>query len=93
MPLNTEETYIRTLVENWAEAARSKVMEGVLAHHTDDIVMFDVPMPLQSRGIDEYRKTWELFFSNNPEARGPSRSRNCRSPLAIRWPIATPFSE
>ena len=24
--------------------------------------MFDVPPPLQSRGIDEYRKTWDLFF-------------------------------
>ncbi len=25
--------------------------------------MFDVPPPLQSRGLDEYRKTWDLFFS------------------------------
>lgn len=37
----------------------------MLANHTDDIVMFDVPMPVQSRGIDEYRKTWELFFANS----------------------------
>ena len=28
-------------------------------------VMFDVPLPLQSRGTEEYRKTWELFFANN----------------------------
>jgi ketosteroid isomerase-like protein len=33
-----------------------------VAHHTDDIVMFDVPMPLESGGVEEYRKTWELFF-------------------------------
>ena len=24
--------------------------------------MFDVPPPLQSKGIDEYKKTWDLFF-------------------------------
>jgi ketosteroid isomerase-like protein len=24
--------------------------------------MFDVPPPLQSKGMDEYRKTWDLFF-------------------------------
>jgi ketosteroid isomerase-like protein len=25
--------------------------------------MFDVPPPFQSRGIDAYRNTWEIFFS------------------------------
>ena len=25
--------------------------------------MFDVPPPLQSKGIDAYKKTWDLFFS------------------------------
>lgn len=24
--------------------------------------MFDLPPPLQSRGMDEYRQTWDLFF-------------------------------
>jgi ketosteroid isomerase-like protein len=45
------------LVENWAKAAREKDMAGVLANHADDMVMFDVPLPLQSRGIDDYKKT------------------------------------
>jgi ketosteroid isomerase-like protein len=27
--------------------------------------MFDVPMPLFDKGIDDYKKTWELFFSND----------------------------
>jgi uncharacterized protein (TIGR02246 family) len=61
----SDETRIRQLVEDWAKAAREKNMEGVLAHHADDVVMFDVPLPLQSRGIDEYKKTWELFFAHN----------------------------
>jgi ketosteroid isomerase-like protein len=37
----------------------------VLAHHADDIVMFDVPLPLQARGIEAYGKTWEFFFAHN----------------------------
>ena len=70
MTHSTDETHIRSLVENWAKAARGKAMEGVLAHHTDDMVMFDVPLPLQSRGMDQYRKTWELFFANSPGGPG-----------------------
>ena len=45
-------------------------MEGVLANHAADIVMFDVPMPLQSKGLKEYRKTWELFFDHSPGGPG-----------------------
>jgi ketosteroid isomerase-like protein len=56
---------IRRLVEDWAAAVRASDAEGAVAHHTADIVMFDVPLPLQSRGLEEYRKTWELFFANN----------------------------
>lgn len=37
-------------------------MKGILANHTKDILMFDVPVPLLSKGIARYRKTWELFF-------------------------------
>lgn len=57
-----DEAAIRTLIENWAAAVRAIDMPGILANHTSDIVMFDVPEPLQSRGMDEYRATWELFF-------------------------------
>jgi uncharacterized protein (TIGR02246 family) len=62
---NSHETQIRQLVENWAAAVRAKDVEGAVAHHADDVVMFDVPLPLLSRGMEEYRKTWELFFANN----------------------------
>jgi uncharacterized protein (TIGR02246 family) len=70
MSQSADETAIRTLVENWAKAVRAKDMDGVLAHHTDDVVMFDVPMPLQARGIEAYKKTWELFFATNPGGAG-----------------------
>jgi uncharacterized protein (TIGR02246 family) len=67
MENNSNETQIRTLVENWANAVSARDMEGVLAHHTDDVVMFDVPPPLESKGIEAYKKTWELFFENNSD--------------------------
>jgi ketosteroid isomerase-like protein len=49
-------------VEAWADSVRRHDVTGIRAHHEQDIVMFDVPRPLQSRGIDEYKKTWDLFF-------------------------------
>ena len=58
----TAESRIRTIIEAWADAVRRHDYSGILAHHEQDIVMFDVPLPLQSRGIEEYRKTWDLFF-------------------------------
>ena len=58
-----DEQQIRTLIERWAQAAHTGDMNAVLAAHTDDIVMFDVPPPHDGvRGIDAYRKTWPPFF-------------------------------
>jgi uncharacterized protein (TIGR02246 family) len=59
----TDEAVIRELVENWARAVRAKDLDGILANHSTDMLMFDVPPPVQSRGIEAYRKTWDLFFS------------------------------
>jgi uncharacterized protein (TIGR02246 family) len=59
----TNETTIRDVVENWARAVRTKNLDGILANHSPDILMFDVPPPVQSKGIEAYKKTWDLFFS------------------------------
>ena len=61
MPNNEEQ--IRTLIEQWAAAVHAGDIDGVLADHADDIVMFDVPPPDDGvRGIDAYRDTWPGFF-------------------------------
>jgi ketosteroid isomerase-like protein len=36
---------IRTLIEKWAKAVHIGDLDGVLADHATDIVMFDVPPP------------------------------------------------
>jgi uncharacterized protein (TIGR02246 family) len=54
---------IRALIERWADAVHAGDLESVVADHTDDIVMFDVPPPNDGvRGIDAYRGTWPPFF-------------------------------
>ncbi|TPM39153.1 nuclear transport factor 2 family protein [Mesorhizobium sp. B2-3-4] len=58
---------IRQLIEQWVDAVRRKDMDGILRHHSPDFIMFDVPPPLQSRGIEAYRHTWPLFFAASPD--------------------------
>ena len=66
-----DEQQIRALIERWAAAVHGGDMEGVLADHSDAIVMFDVPPPYEGvRGIAAYRETWPPFFEW--QARGAS---------------------
>ncbi|NDV07014.1 SgcJ/EcaC family oxidoreductase [Rhodococcus sp. IEGM 248] len=61
--MTEDELQIRNLIDRWVEAVHSGDMTGVLADHSDDIVMFDVPPPYEgARGIDAYRETWPPFF-------------------------------
>jgi uncharacterized protein (TIGR02246 family) len=57
-----DEAAIRRLIENWLAAVRAKDLGGVVANHTDDVLMFDVPPPVAVRGMAAYRKTWPPFF-------------------------------
>ena len=66
-----DQQQIRILIERWAEAVHATDLDGVLADHSDEIVMFDVPPPDDGvRGIDAYRETWPPFFEW--QARGAS---------------------
>jgi uncharacterized protein (TIGR02246 family) len=66
-----DEQQIRVLIERWAGAVHGGDLDTVLADHSDDIVMFDVPPPDDGvRGIDAYRETWPPFFEW--QARGAS---------------------
>ena len=59
---DTEAIRIESLLEAWADAVRRHDIPAILAHHAPDIVMFDLPPPLQCKGIEAYERTWELFF-------------------------------
>jgi uncharacterized protein (TIGR02246 family) len=59
-----DERTLRQLIADWSAAARRRDYDGVLAHHAPNILMFDVPPPFQSEGLEAYCKTWELFFGS-----------------------------
>ena len=59
---NSDEARIKALLEDWADAVRRHDLPAILAHHEPNVVMFDLPPPLQCRGIDAYEGTWNLFF-------------------------------
>jgi uncharacterized protein (TIGR02246 family) len=63
MQLMKNEAEIRELIERWVRAVHGGDIDGVLADHADDIVMFDVPPPYDGvRGLAAYRETWPPFF-------------------------------
>jgi ketosteroid isomerase-like protein len=64
------EAQIRQLIEKWARAVRNHDVAAILAQHSNDIVMYDVPPPFESVGIDAYRKTWDVFFSWSQQVPG-----------------------
>ncbi|KAB1139775.1 SgcJ/EcaC family oxidoreductase [Streptomyces luteolifulvus] len=58
-----DETQIRILITKWAEAVHRGDLDGVLADHADDILMYDVPPPHEGiRGLLPYAATWPPFF-------------------------------
>jgi uncharacterized protein (TIGR02246 family) len=58
-----QELEVRKLIEQWADRVRAHDIDGVLAHHSPDILMFDVVGSTQLRGLQAYRESWtEQFF-------------------------------
>jgi ketosteroid isomerase-like protein len=56
------ESELRAIIQRWAKAVREEDVEGIRAHHDSNILMFDVPTPFSSRGLDAYMDTWKTFF-------------------------------
>jgi uncharacterized protein (TIGR02246 family) len=61
--LSADQTEILALIEAWAAAVRTEDRAAIREHHDADMLMFDVPPPFLSRGLDAYMATWETFFS------------------------------
>jgi uncharacterized protein (TIGR02246 family) len=61
---NEDQLAIRALIDRWSEAVRREDFTAIRADHDENILMFDVPPPFLSRGIDAYMDTWRLFFAN-----------------------------
>jgi uncharacterized protein (TIGR02246 family) len=59
---NHDEAELRALIARWSKAVRDENLDGIRADHDPEILMFDVPPPFLSRGLDAYMATWETFF-------------------------------
>ena len=60
----TEEGRIRTVIDDWSNALRTKNAAGVVAHHAPDYVHFSLAPPLIStggdtRGLEAWFATWQ----------------------------------
>lgn len=64
MPSNREQ--VETIVTEWTRAISVGDRRAILAHHADDLLMFDFPDTVE--GIGAYDETWDFFFAN---PRGP----------------------
>lgn len=53
---------VRKIVEDWADAVSRGDRRGILAHHANDVLMYDFPNEV--RGLDAYDDTWDFFFEN-----------------------------
>jgi ketosteroid isomerase-like protein len=60
--MSGDEEQIAGIIDAWERAVQDRDLEKTLAGHAADLVMFDVPEPIQARGLAEYAETWELFF-------------------------------
>ena len=59
-----DENQIRELIEHWATAVRDEDLAGIRADHDPNLLMFDVPPPFLTRGLDAYMETWQIFYAN-----------------------------
>ena len=58
-----ETNEIRAVIVDWAAAVMRCDLDGVVAAHGDDIVMFDVPPPHDGiRTLGDYTDAWPPFF-------------------------------
>jgi ketosteroid isomerase-like protein len=67
MSISPDEIAIRNQIETWAAAVRSRDMAGILKNHAADMIMFDVPPPLQLRGVLAYEASWPQFYDASPK--------------------------
>ena len=60
--MQTDEARILELFDRWAKGVREQDFSAIRSNHDADLLMFDVPPPFLSRGIDAYMATWATFY-------------------------------
>lgn len=53
---------VQKIVKDWADAVSRGDRRAILAHHSNDVLMYDFPNEV--RGLKAYDDTWDFFFEN-----------------------------
>jgi ketosteroid isomerase-like protein len=64
--MTSSQTEVKKIIIDWTRAISAGDREAILAHHADDLLMFDFPAKVE--GIDAYDETWDFFYD---KPRGP----------------------
>ena len=59
-----DEAQIRAVIDEWADGVRTKNVDRCMASHAQEILLFDLPPPLQYTGAQAYRKGLEGWFAS-----------------------------
>ena len=55
---STDESTIRSVIDEFARAVRERNVDAMLAHCADDVVVFDMVPPLKHSGVQAVRRMW-----------------------------------
>ncbi len=57
------EADVRKLIESWEKAASAGNLEAIMSHYAPEVIAYDAIMALQFKGIEAYRKHWQMCLS------------------------------
>ena len=59
MIIETPQNQIKQTIDSWAQAARSKDVQRIISHYSEDVVAYDAIGPLRFVGRDAYHAHWQ----------------------------------
>ena len=65
-----DEAQIRQIIADTASAICAKDLDRIMAHYAPDVIIFDAIPPFQTKGADEFRRTWEACLPCFPDSFG-----------------------
>ncbi|MEG4233573.1 nuclear transport factor 2 family protein [Microcoleus sp. Pol11C3] len=68
-----DEALIRQIIADTASAICAKDLDRIMAHYAQDVIIFDAKPPFQTKGADEFRRTWEACLPYFPDSFGIER--------------------
>ena len=61
---DNNEQQIRQLLSEFREAAMARDIDKVMSFYSPEVIAFDIVPPLQFKGREAYRKSWEEAFNS-----------------------------